>query len=61
MKSTMRRPSEQRPVACLKKVSPYGSFAMTGKPRAPEANKLPVSLRESPKLKIASYGLSLTL
>ena len=31
---------------------------MTGNARAPETRKLPVSLRESPKLKIASYGLA---
>lgn len=55
MKSTMRRPSEHRPVACRKNVSPYGSFPMTGNASAPERRKFPVSLRESPKLKIASY------
>jgi len=29
---------------------------MTGYDKAPEARKLPVSLKESPKLKIALYG-----
>ena len=31
---------------------------MTGKARAPERRKFPVSARESPKLKMDSYGLS---
>lgn len=32
---------------------------MTGNDKAPEARRLPVSLKESPKLKIALYGLRL--
>lgn len=34
---------------------------MTGNEMAPEARKLPVSLKESPKLKIASNGGGLGL
>jgi len=34
---------------------------MTGNNKAPEARKLPVSLKESPKLKIALYGPGLGL
>lgn len=54
MKSIMRRPSEQRPVERLKKVSPYGSLPMVGESTSPDIRKFPVSLKESPKLKIES-------
>lgn len=51
----MRRPSEQRPVERLKKVCPYGSLPMFGESTSPDNKKFPVSLKESPKLKIDSY------
>lgn len=54
MKSMMRRPSEQRPVERLKKVSPYGGLPMVGESTSPDIRKFPVSLKESPKLKIDS-------
>lgn len=50
IKSTIKRPSEHRPVGRPKYVMPYGYLPIDGKERDPIASKFPVSVRESPKL-----------
>lgn len=49
-KSMTKRPSENRPVGCLKNVSPYGGKAAGGLLACESMTKFPVSAKESPKL-----------
>uniref|UniRef100_A0A0E0FIM9 Uncharacterized protein n=1 Tax=Oryza nivara TaxID=4536 RepID=A0A0E0FIM9_ORYNI len=55
-KSTTRRPSQLRPVGWPKKVEPYGGRVTGSKTeyQPKTTGLLPVSAKESPKLKMAS-------
>lgn len=57
MKSMTSLPSERRPVGCPKKVIPYGGLLISrpGVDGPKRMTLLPVSVYESPKLKIELY------